>query len=147
MTRTYSGIVNCTSKIGTADATNVTLNFASGKTTTLDAQGGETLTLLDLPIGTKWTVCEGTELTQRGHAGTPQLPAPVNNVDVASASGKIENTNQNDTVTITNTDYADYTPTGRPKLTIPVSKELREEGKSRLIPATSVSPLKPAIRV
>lgn len=100
---TYSGIVNCTSKIGTADATNVTLNFASGKTTYW-IKGGEKLTLLDLPVGTTWTVCEGT-LTNAERWDTKYK---VNNVDVASASGKIESTNQNDTVDITNT----YTPNG-----------------------------------
>ena len=112
----YSGTVNCTSKIGTADATNVTLNFASGKVTH-QITGGETLTLLDLPIGTKWTVCEGT-LTNAERWDTKYK---VNNVDVASASGKIERTNQNDTVNITNTYYA-ATPT-KAEATIKVSKQ------------------------
>lgn len=114
---TYSGIVNCTSKIGTADATNVPLTFASGKTT-YQIKGGEKLTLLDLPIGTTWKVEETETLSSdrwRTAVTVNDQSSPL------TASGKIENTNQNDTVDITNTYYA-ATPT-KAKATIKVSKQ------------------------
>lgn len=96
---TYSGIVNCTSKIGTADATNVPLTFASGKTT-YQIKGGEKLTLLDLPIGTTWKVEETETLNSDNWETT--VTSTGGTVTGKVASGKIENTNQNDTVNITN---------------------------------------------
>ncbi len=122
----YGGIVNCTSKIGTADATNVTLNFASGKTT-YQIKGGEKLTLLDLPIGTTWKVEETEPLNSDNWETT--VTSTGGTVTDKVASGEIKDTNQNDTVDITNTYYA-ATPT-KAEATIKVSKEYVEgEGKT-----------------
>lgn len=123
---TYSGIVNCTSKIGTADATNVPLTFASGKTT-YQIKGGEKLTLLDLPVGTAWTVEETETLNSNNWETT--VTSTGGTVTNKVASGEIKDTNQNDTVNITNTYYA-ATPT-KAEATIKVSKEYVEgEGKT-----------------
>lgn len=115
---TYSGIVNCTSKIGTADATNVPLTFASGKTT-YQIKGGEKLTLLDLPIGTTWKVEETETLSSDNWETT--VTSTGGTVTNKVASGEIKDTNQNDTVNITNTYYA-ATPT-KAEATIKVSKQ------------------------
>lgn len=124
--KTYSGIVNCTSKIGTADATNVPLTFASGKVT-YQIKGGETLTLLDLPIGTTWKVEETEPLNSDNWETT--VTSTGGTVTNKVASGEIKDTNQNDTVDITNTYYA-ATPT-KAEATIKVSKEYVEgEGKT-----------------
>ena len=100
--KTYSGIVNCTSKIGTADATNVTLNFASGKVT-YQIKGGETLTLLDLPVGTAWTV-EETETLDSNRWRT--TVSSSEHLYGSTASGTIARADR-DSVVITNR-YAHY---------------------------------------
>lgn len=100
--KTYSGIVNCTSKIGTADATNVTLNFASGKVT-YQIKGGETLTLLDLPVGTAWTV-EETETLDSNRWRT--TVSSSEHLYGSTASGTIARADR-DAVVITNR-YAHY---------------------------------------
>ena len=93
------------------------LKFDENGEVTWTATAGANVKLEDLPIGTKWTVCEGT-LTNAERWDTKYK---VNNVDVASASGEIKDTNQNDTVNITNTYYA-ATPT-KAEATIKVSKQ------------------------
>lgn len=96
-----TGAVTCTDPL---DSTHTSVTFDSDGKATLSLKHSQTITLTGLPVGTTWTVCEGT-LTNAERWDTKYK---VNNVDVASASGKIKDTNQNDTVDITNT----YTPDG-----------------------------------
>ena len=86
---------------------------------TWTAHHNETLTLSDLPIGTQWTVEEIEDLDSDNW----DISVDANNnsaVTDKGASGEIKDTNQNDTVTITNRydNYSGWEGT----LSIPVSK-------------------------
>lgn len=96
-----TGAVTCTDSLG-PNHTSVT--FDSDGKATLSLKHSQTITLTGLPVGTTWTVCEGT-LTNAERWDTKYK---VNNVDVASASGNISAANEVDSVDITNT----YTPNG-----------------------------------
>lgn len=110
-----TGAVTCTDSLG-PNHTSVT--FDSDGKATLSLKHSQTITLTGLPVGTTWTVCEGT-LTNAERWDTKYK---VNNVDVASASGNISAANEVDSVDITNTyDYA-ATPT-KAEATIKVSKQ------------------------
>ena len=118
-----TGAVTCTDSL---DPNHTSVTFGSGGEATLSLKHSQTITLTGLPVGTTWTVCEGT-LTNAERWDTKYK---VNNVDVASASGNISAANEVDSVDITNTyDYA-ATPT-KAEATIKVSKEYAEgEGKT-----------------
>ena len=104
------------------------LNFDRYGEATWTAAAGTNVKLEDLPIGTAWTVEETEPLNSNNWETT--VTSTGGTVTGKVASGKIENTNQNDTVNITNTyDYA-ATPT-EAKATIKVSKEYAKgEGKT-----------------
>lgn len=118
-----TGAVTCTDSL---DSNHTSVTFGSGGETTLSLKHSQTITLTGLPVGTTWTVREGT-LTNAERWDTKYK---VNNVDVASASDNISAANEVDSVNITNTyDYA-ATPT-EAKATIKVSKEYAKgEGKT-----------------
>ena len=82
------------------------MTFDSDGKATLSLKHNQTITLTGLPVGTTWTVCEGT-LTNAERWETT-VTSTGGTVTDKVASGKIESTNQNDTVNITNT----YTPNG-----------------------------------
>ena len=110
-----TGAVTCTDSL---DSNHTSVTFGSGGETTLSLKHSQTITLTGLPVGTTWTVREGT-LTNAERWDTKYK---VNNVDVASASDNISAANEVDSVDITNTyDYA-ATPT-EAEATIKVSKE------------------------
>ena len=110
-----TGAVTCTDSL---DSNHTSVTFGSGGEATLSLKHSQTITLTGLPVGTTWTVCEGT-LTNAERWDTKYK---VNNVDVASASGNISAANEVDSVDITNTyDYA-ATPT-KAEATIKVSKQ------------------------
>ena len=110
-----TGAVTCTDSL---DPNHTSVTFGSGGEATLSLKHNQTITLTGLPVGTTWTVCEGT-LTNAERWDTKYK---VNNVDVASASGNISAANEVDSVDITNTyDYA-ATPT-KAEATIKVSKQ------------------------
>ena len=121
----YKGEVAYTST--RTDVPSGTLDFASGNAT-YRIKGGETLMLNDLPIGTTWKVEETETLDSNNWETT--VTSTGGTVDSNKvASGKIKDTNQNDTVTITNR-YDDYSK-WEGTLTIPVSKSYTTgEGKS-----------------
>lgn len=110
-----TGAVTCTDSL---DSNHTSVTFGNGGEATLSLKHSQTITLTGLPVGTTWTVCEGT-LTNAERWDTKYK---VNNVDVASASGNISAANEVDSVDITNTyDYA-ATPT-KAEATIKVSKQ------------------------
>ena len=110
-----TGAVTCTDSL---DPNHTSVTFGSGGEATLSLMHSQTITLTGLPVGTTWTVCEGT-LTNAERWDTKYK---VNNVDAASASGNISAANEVDSVDITNTyDYA-ATPT-KAEATIKVSKQ------------------------
>lgn len=110
-----TGAVTCTDSL---DPNHTSVTFSSGGEATLSLKHSQTITLTGLPVGTTWTVREGT-LTNAERWDTKYK---VNNVDVASASDNISAANEVDSVDITNTyDYA-ATPT-EAEATIKVSKE------------------------
>lgn len=94
-----TGAVTCTDPL---DSTHTSVTFGSDGEATLSLKHSQTITLTGLPVGTTWTVCEGT-LTNAERWDTKYK---VNNVDVASASGTISTTGS--AVNITNT----YDPNG-----------------------------------
>lgn len=95
------------------------LNFGVNGEATWTAAAGANVKLEDLPIGTAWTVEETEPLNSNNWETT--VTSTGGTVTGKVASGKIENTNQNDTVNITNTyDYA-ATPT-KAEAIIKVSK-------------------------
>ena len=102
----YNGEVSYTSKVGDAAAQTGKLQFTGGKTT-YDIQPGETLTLLDLPLGTTWSVKETAELSAENWRTT------VNGQTGKEASGEIKEAGQHDTVAIVNSydKYNTYTGT------------------------------------
>ena len=102
---TYNGEVSYTSKVENAAAQTGKLQFTGGKTT-YNIQPGETLTLLDLPFGTTWSVKETAELSDENWRTT------VNGQPVKEASGKIKEAGQRATVAIVNSydDYDHYDP-------------------------------------
>ena len=96
------------SVIYTSDAAqHDTLTFTDGEAT-YHIQAGETLTLLDLPVGTAWTVEETETLNSNNWETT--VTSTGGTVTNKVASGKIKTANQNDTVTITNRydNYSDW---------------------------------------
>lgn len=101
----YNGEVSYTSKVENAAAQTGKLQFTGGKTT-YNIQPGETLTLLDLPFGTTWSVKETAELSDENWRTT------VNGQPVKEASGKIKEAGQRATVAIVNSydDYDHYDP-------------------------------------
>ena len=101
---TYNGEVSYTSEGGNAAQTGE-LEFTGGKTT-YDIHHGETLTLLDLPLGTTWSVKETADLPAENWRTT------VNGQPGKEASGTIERAGQRATVAIVNSydDYDHYTP-------------------------------------
>ena len=110
-----TGAVTCTDSL---DPNHTSVTFGSGGEATLSLKHSQTITLTGLPVGTTWTIREGT-LTNAERWDTKYK---VNNVDVASASGNISAANEVDSVDITNTyDYA-ATPT-KAEATIKVSKQ------------------------
>ena len=102
---TYNGEVSYTSEGGNAAQTGK-LQFTDGKATTYDIHPGETLTLLDLPFGTTWSVKETAELPVENWRTT------VNGQTGKGASGEIKEAGQRDTVAIVNSydDYDHYDP-------------------------------------
>lgn len=94
-----TGAVTCTDPL---DSNHTSVTFSSDGEATLSLKHNQTITLTGLPVGTTWTVCEGT-LTNAERWDTKYK---VNNVDVASASGTISTTGS--AVDITNT----YHPNG-----------------------------------
>ena len=113
-----TGAVTCTDSL---DSNHTSVTFGSGGETTLSLKHRQTITLTGLPVGTTWTVREGT-LTNAERWDTTVSASTGGTVTGKVASGKIENTNQNDTVNITNTyDYA-ATPT-KAEAIIKVSKQ------------------------
>ena len=98
-----TGAVTCTDS---RDPNHTSVTFDSDGKATLSLKHNQTITLTGLPVGTTWTVCEGT-LTNAERWETT-VTSTGGTVTDKVASGKIESTNQNDTVNITNT----YTPNG-----------------------------------
>lgn len=121
-------------KITLKDASNAPLSgtfggldFDKNGEATWTATAGKNVKLEDLPIGTTWKVEETEPLNSDNWETT--VTSTGGTVTNKVASGKIERTNQNDTVDITNTYYA-ATPT-KAEATIKVSKEYVEgEGKT-----------------
>ena len=103
----YNGEVSYTSKVGNADAQTGKLEFTGGKTTTYDIHPDETLTLLDLPFGTTWSVKETADLPAENWRTT------VNGQTGKEASGEIKEAEQRATVAIVNSydKYNDYAGT------------------------------------
>lgn len=99
-----TGAVTCTDS---RDPNHTSVTFDSDGKATLSLKHNQTITLTGLPVGTTWTVCEGT-LTNAERWDTTVSASTGGIVTDKVASGKIESTNQNDTVNITNT----YTPNG-----------------------------------
>ena len=102
----YNGEVSYTSEGGNAAAPTGKLHFTDGKTT-YDIQCDETLTLLDLPLGTTWSVKETANLPAENWRTT------VNGQTGKEASVKIEKAGQRATVAIVNSydEYNKYTGT------------------------------------
>lgn len=125
-----TGAVTCTDSL---DSNHTSVMFGSGGEATLSLKHSQTIALTGLPVGTTWTVREGT-LTNAERWDTKYK---VNNVDVASASDNISAANEVDSVDITNTyDYA-ATPT-EAEATIKVSKEYAK-GKGKTAYTGNVS--------
>lgn len=103
----YNGEVSYTSKVGNAAAQTGKLHFTGGKKTYYNIQPDETLTLLDLPFGTTWSVKETANLPAANWRTT------VNGQTGKEASGKIEKAGQRATVAIVNSydEYNKYTGT------------------------------------
>ena len=101
----YNGEVSYTSKVGNAAAQTGKLQFTDGKKT-YNIQPDETLTLLDLPLGTTWSVEETAELPAANWRTT------VNGQPGKEASGEIKEAGQRATVAIVNSydDYDHYDP-------------------------------------
>ena len=107
-----TGAVTCTDSL---DPNHTSVTFSSGGEATLYLKHRQTITLTGLPVGTTWTVREGT-LTNAERWDTKYK---VNNVDAASASGAISTTPS--AVDIINTyDYVENP--AKTEATIKVSK-------------------------
>lgn len=99
----YNGEVSYTSKVGNAAAQTGKLQFTGGKATTYDIHPDETLTLLDLPFGTTWSVKETADLPAENWRTTV---ASSDQLHGLTASGTIDRADR-DSVVITNR-YAHY---------------------------------------
>ena len=111
-----TGAVTCTDSL---DPNHTSVTFGSGGEATLSLKHNQTITLTGLPVGTTWTVCEGT-LTNAERWDTTVSASTGGIVTDKVASGTISTTGS--AVNITNTyDYA-ATPT-KAEATIKVSKQ------------------------
>lgn len=99
----YNGEVSYTSKVGNAAAQTGKLQFTGGKATTYDIHPDETLTLLDLPFGTTWSVKETADLPAENWRTTVSSSEHLYG---STASGTIARADR-DAVVITNR-YAHY---------------------------------------
>ena len=111
-----TGAVTCTDS---RDPNHTSVTFDSDGKATLSLKHNQTITLTGLPVGTTWTVCEGT-LTNAERWDTTVSASTGGIVTDKVASGTISTTGS--AVNITNTyDYA-ATPT-KAEATIKVSKQ------------------------
>ena len=111
-----TGAVTCTDSL---DPNHTSVTFDSDGKATLSLKHNQTITLTGLPVGTTWTVCEGT-LTNAERWDTTVSASTGGIVTDKVASGTISTTGS--AVNITNTyDYA-ATPT-KAEATIKVSKQ------------------------
>lgn len=111
-----TGAVTCTDS---RDPNHTSVTFDSDGKATLSLKHNQTITLTGLPVGTTWTVCEGT-LTNAERWDTTVSASTGGIVTDKVASGTISTTGS--VVNITNTyDYA-ATPT-KAEATIKVSKQ------------------------